>query len=29
MVSIDEVRFDYYRRAGYDDTLAATSGSSG
>lgn len=29
MVSMDEVRFDYYRRAGYDDTLAATFGSSG
>jgi shikimate kinase len=29
IVSMDEVRFDYFRRAGYDDTLAATFGSSG
>lgn len=26
---MDEVRFDYYRRAGYDDALAATFTSSG
>jgi shikimate kinase len=29
VVSMDEVRFDYYRRAGYEDTLAATFESSG
>lgn len=29
MVSMDEVRFGYYRRAGYDDARAARFASSG
>jgi len=29
MVSMDEVRFDYYRRVGYDETLAAMLSSRG